>query len=378
MSMLPAAFFDELAKIKSAAGVLRAGLDRLKKVDPWWIPVGLTAVGGGASYLRNRPEEGGRSAPEQASLAVLNKPDMSLEEELQALKKHRKNVSNEELAGGALATVGGSIAGWGGKELLKRKLMAQEKGWTTSPETAKALHDAILPTDGAAFHQHPSGMFLVQHPDKSAVAYSPEFTLMQGRHIPPESHFGRLSRDRAINDMLHAGVKPELIVHGLEHGATVLPGAANPHVAAHELGHAAFTLKPYSKALRRASMPLALGSSLASGAMSFSDPDSTSAKLAPAVAAAGLAPMLGEEAYASIKGIQGMRKAGLPPEVIRHGMAQGARAWGTYAMKYGLPAVAFPYIVRKVRQYRMGQREKAGLETSRDLTKRIEALQGNE
>lgn len=373
-----AALCDELAKNKLAAGALRSAWGKLKSVDPWWLQTGLTAGTGGATYLLNRPDKDGRSAPEKKSLKAVSDQTLPPEEHLHALKKHKKNVENEESSGALLASVGGSLAGWGGKELLKRRLAAKEKGWSTSPEVAKGLHDAILPKEDVVLNQHPAGPFLIQRPDKSAIGYDPEFSLQQGRHIPPADHFGSIARDKAILSMQRAGVPDEFIIHGLNHGATVLPGKANPHVAAHELGHAAFTLKPYSKALRRISAPLALATSIGSGAMAFKDPDSTAAKLAPAVAAAGLAPMLGEEAYATLKGIQGMRKAGLPPDVIRHGMAQGARAWGTYAMKYGLPAVAFPYIVNKVRKYRMGQREKAGLETSRDLTNQIEALQGNE
>lgn len=354
----------------------QAILARLKDIDPWWIPVGMTAGLGTYGYVRNRPQEGGRSAPEQKSLENLQAAGSSNQEQLEALQKHKANVAAEERAGAVLAGVGGSVAGWGGKELLKRINKAKDTGHTTSPEQAEALYRSILPKDDAHVNRDAGMWGTVRKDDGSATFYFGDADRGQAQHIPPGGYAGKFGRDKEVQGLLRRGIPEGIVAHGLEHGATLLPGEANPHVAAHELGHAAFSRKPYAKAFRRAAVPLALASSLGADTLAArSDPDSTTSKLAPAMAALGLIPMLGEEAYASIKGIQGMRKAGLPKEVIRHGAAQGARAWGAYAMKYGLPVVASPYIIRKVREYRMNQREKAGLETTRDLDPQIEALQ---
>jgi hypothetical protein len=357
-------FFDELAKIKQA------------KIDPWWYPVGATAGLGGLGYLRHRSQEGGRSAPEQKTLAALQQPGLSREDQIGALKKHESAVENNERAGALLATTGGSLAGWGGKEILKKLNKDSDVGKSTSAEEAAKLYRAAFPKDNIPVEIDPStGTMGVVRPNSSGVVFSPEWNRGQAQHTPKGGYAGKLGKDKERLGLRGRGIPEGVIDYGMQHGVTTMPGKANPMVAAHELGHAMFSEKPYAKVFRRAGMPLGVASMLGSSYMAAKgDPDSTSAKLAPAVAALGLVPMLGEEAYASIKGLQLMRKAGLPAEAIRHGALQGGRALGAYASKFGIPAVAAPYIIRKVRQYRMKQRENAGLETSQDLGSQLDAL----
>ena len=366
MSESTTAFFRELAKIK------------LAKLDlPWLNLAGLNTGFGAATYLRNRPRDDGRSAPEQKSLAALQQPGLEGEEQIKALKKHKGNVAAEERAGAIAATSIGALVGYGGQKLLSKSNRAKDVGHTTSPEVAEALYRASMPV-GPEIDRQP-GIWAHRRPDNSGVFYMNSLGRGQSQHIPKGGNASWLERAKEEQALKDRKMPPGWIDYGYQHGATILPGGGNPHIAAHELGHAQFSAKPYAKFLRRANMPLGIATSIGSELLAArADPDSTTAKLAPAVAALGLAPMLGEEAYASIKGLQAMRKAGLPPEVIRHGAAQGARAWGAYAMKYGLPAVAAPYIIRKVRQYRMAQRQKAGLETSRDVGNQIDAMKSGE
>lgn len=358
-----ASFFEELASIKQAG------------IDPWWIPVGISTGLGAYGYLKNRPREDGRSGPEQQSLQNLPEAGVQNGDSLDALKEHRKNVAAAERAGGTLGITGASLVGWGGKELLKRRNRVTDKGYSTSPETAEALYRSTLPPDAGEILRNDT-TWGARRGDNSAVLYFDDAGREQAQHIPPGGYSGALGKDKEILNLTRRKIPGAVIAHGMEHGATLLPGKANPHVAAHELGHAAFTLKPYAKLFRKAGTPVGIASAIGADMMaSRADPDSAAAKAAPAVAALGLVPMLGEEAYASIKGLQGMRKAGLTGELLRHGAAQGSRALGAYAMKYGLPIVASPYIIRKVRQHRIAQREKAGLETTKDLDKQISASQ---
>jgi hypothetical protein len=92
------------------------------------------------------------------------------------------------------------------------------------------------------------------------------------------------------------------------------------------------------------------------------------------MAAAGVAPMLGEEAMASINAIKSMKRTGFSPQQLSMGKKQLGRAFGTYALGLGLPAIAAPYIIRKVKQYNQSRREKQGLESPGQLQQRINSL----
>lgn len=337
-------FFDELGKIKLA-------------LDPWLGKAGIDTALGTASLLRHRARDGGRSAPEQKTLQALSDQDLKGEDVLPALKAHKGNVSAQERAGSGLAYTGAGLAGFGGSRLLNRSFMTAEKGGTSRAEVGK-LVGSMFPGQEASLAGH--------------LLYDPEAGFEQAHHIPK----GGYSLTQ-IEKLRKAHIPEDTIDYAMKNGLTILPGKASPHTVAHELGHAAFGRMGMSKLVRRVATPSMLGGAVGAGVLaSQSDPDSVSAKAAPLLAAAGLVPKLGEEAYASLKGLSGMRAAGMSPEVIRAGQKQLGKAFGSYASKYLLPAMAAPYLIRKFRQHGIAKREQAGLETSQDLSRQISALQG--
>jgi hypothetical protein len=97
--------------------------------------------------------------------------------------------------------------------------------------------------------------------------------------------------------------------------------------------------------------------------------------LSPLISAAGVAPIIGEEAAASIHALKLMKSMGYPPEALSTARRQLGKAFGTYALGLGAPVVAAPYIVRKIKQWNQARRAKAGLPSSGELKNRVEALE---
>lgn len=361
-------------------------LKKRAAVDPWLTLAGLDAAHGAYSLFKNRPRESGRSKAEEQSLSRVANPLLNKDQAIAELKEHRKRVSAFEGAGSGLAVGGTAGLGYLGKTLLNRSVLNAEKGQTTTPRDVANLYDAMIrPKEGEigmsvikpGMHpEYPEGAFVLEHKDRPTTLLRNDADMMRAHHIPKGGYSRFLGRAAEVDDLRRRGITENEIKSGLEHGMSILPGKAGPHAAAHELGHMAFENTGVGKLTRGLRTPIMVGSTVGSGLLaSRGDPDSTSAKLAPLVAAAGLVPTLGEEAYATVKGLKGMRDAGYSRQAISQGAKQLGKAFGSYGMKYGLPAIATPIIIRNIRKARMAKRHESGLETSQDVREAIKGLQ---
>lgn len=140
---------------------------------------------------------------------------------------------------------------------------------------------------------------------------------------------------RFIGDVM--GLPKKFVETGISRGAVMAPLKHSPEFLAHELGHASFRDPARSGRLVRTLIKARglgpLAGIIGGGAMLAQDPDSAAAKLAPAAVAAGYAPMLADEAGASLKGVRTLKSMGKYTPAM--GKSLG-RAFGTYA----LPAAA--------------------------------------
>lgn len=251
--------------------------------------------------------------------------------ELRKLASDSRQKTRGERAKLFLARSGLATGGILGAKLLTRSLRKGERGFSTSEETALALKNRMAP--GAHM---------------SLVEAGPEVAF----HIPAGGNLPRPLRFVERAHYLHKGLtKPEIDL-AFREGNNFIPEQAGPWIAGHELGHESFERTRLGKVTKAVKFPLGVGAGLAAGFMaSRSDPESTTAKLAPLVGAVGIAPALGEEAAASVRALRGLRALGASPEMQRVAKKQLAKAWGAYGLALGLPAVAAPYAVRKIRQY---------------------------
>lgn len=108
-----------------------------------------------------------------------------------------------------------------------------------------------------------------------------------------------------------------------------------PEIIAHELGHAAgHDPKRTPKILRalfRAPRLVALAAPVVGGVMAAQDPDSVTAKLAPVGALAMNAPLLADEAAASLRGYKAVKNLGTyGPKTLKLMRNNMLRAFGTY------------------------------------------------
>lgn len=131
-------------------------------------------------------------------------------------------------------------------------------------------------------------------------------------------------------------------------------GSLRGHIAAHELGHARIHNKPVlGKALRfgKGAQPLAmlLSTSLAGvgGVLDDDDPRRRLADVAQYGGAVAAAPTLIDEAYASLKGYQALKKYVRNPEIRRAARRDLLRAYGTYAAA-AAPVIAAPFAVKGI------------------------------
>lgn len=227
-------------------------------------------------------------------------------------------------AGGAM---GGGILG---SMALGRNLQSTEAGGRTTPADVARLRRAI----GGEGH-------LLEHGD-----------IGQAVHVPKGGVLPEVLHGIEKGQYKNMGIPKEVVERGLKRGVSVMPGQAGPHVGAHELGHGRWGASGIGKILRvtkaRNAAPLFVGT--AGTIMSGLDPDSTASKLAPVASAASLAPMLTDEAAASIHAIRGMRRAGYSAAQIAKGKKQLLKAFGTYALGMGVPTVAAPVLARHMRK----------------------------
>ncbi|CAB4131621.1 hypothetical protein UFOVP276_47 [uncultured Caudovirales phage] len=398
-------------QVKYAA--FKAELSKLSGVVDWVANRPLTSAAissagmGAYNLLRHGPwGEGGRSKPETKDI----QKSQSLEgaELKKALKDQKSHALASEAAGAGLGTAGMAGAGLlANKYVLGPSIEKAEKGLVTSNEELSNLWDRTKSTLTAKGAPVPE---LYSAPGKGLGVGT---SLPKGGYLPSflnnweaKQNAGRFRQalSAQVEDLkaqgaaaIHAGLaSPEeaesVVAEKLKYfhpslaeaharsaikntGATIVPTGVGPHVAAHEMGHSLFGATRAGKVNRALRLPGYLGTMAGTAMAATSDPDSTTSKIAPLVSAAGIAPYLGEELGASMKGMKLMREAGgFSPAQLSTARKQMGKAFGTYAAGIGLPVIAAPYIIRKFREHNRKRRDEKGIESPGKLQSRIDAL----
>ena len=129
----------------------------------------------------------------------------------------------------------------------------------------------------------------------------------------------------------------------------VLGPASSPELMAHELGHAGpHGHRVLGKLLRFRNLAIPVAGLAAAGMAGLPEDDNSNlVKAAPFVAGAGMLPMLGDEAQASIRGMRALRRTGrYAPEIMSKMRGNLWKAFGTYgALAAGgvAPVAAYSY-----------------------------------
>jgi hypothetical protein len=296
-------------------------------------------------------------------------------------------TSNAELAGAGLANAGALYGGLRISRVLKNNLKKTELGQSISPEHVNAMEEA------AGKIMRDKYKVVGDLPD---VIQIPHGGIGVGRTYPKGGMLPKFMRKREekgvagfIRNYLNQTPAAEfatpevldraaahLATGALDNGLIAAPLDAGPHIAAHEFGHGIFQKSNIGKVTQALRLPGALfGIGAGNVTASLTDPDSTASKLSPLMSAAGVAPILGEEAAASIHALKLMKSMGYHPEALRTARRQLGKAFGTYALGLGAPVVAAPYLIRKIKQWNQSRRAKSGLQSSGQLGNRIDALQ---
>jgi hypothetical protein len=150
---------------------------------------------------------------------------------------------------------------------------------------------------------------------------------------------------RPLEELLYKkrGMPMTEVRKALRKGGAAFAPIASPEVVGHELGHAALRRGKWPGRLwtaGRVGGPIA-GLLAAGHMLGAKDPKDWKVKAAPLVAAAGVAPLLAEEALATRKGLKAVKK--VAPELSTKAFKgmKGAlgRALGTYGALMGMSAV---------------------------------------
>lgn len=394
-----AAFVDELRK---EADSLFSRMRKWTIHNP--ISTGAITMGGLGAYdlAKHGPwGAGGRSKPEagmQEQIQALEGRDLSdpsVQAQLRGtLQKQRGEVAKEELVGSPLAVAGITGAGiLANKKLLVPSLLKGEAGQSVAPEQVMRMAGQLNLQDlnlmgsmggvGAARTIPKGGIFPRFMQSLEARRHTGLFRdeLVRGLSSSDNPAVVQLLEQAKTNPELAAelsqGLDADALAaakNALKEGLVVTPFNAGPHLSAHELGHNAFAKSRLGKVTRALRLPGLGGVVAGSMAAGMADPDSTASKAAPAMAAAGMAPILGEEIAASLKGLKAMKASGFSPAQLATGRKQLAKAFGTYALGLGLPTISAPYLVRKVKQYNQSRREEQGLPSVGQLQQRISSI----
>lgn len=338
-------FYDELEKIGASL----------------MLPAIVAATGwdsiNAPTHTGKSPTEHSRESRVEAARRGAKKGDKEGQKELhKALEARAKAARRAESAGVSTALVGSIGVGRLGERALSRSLIGDDYRAfernryeaLTSKSDVDKLRRAIAPN--APVHLAKGG-------GESAM------------HIPKGGVMPRFMRKAEEAAYRARGIPEDAIQQGLKSGMNIIPTQTGPHVGAHELGHHAFRRGRVGGFLGKTKLPLRLGAGVGSIVAATRDPDSTTAKyVAPALGAAAVAPVLGEEAAASIKALRGMRAAGYGKDGLRAARKQLAKAWGTYGLRFGLPAVAAPIAIRAMRASNIKRRKARGI-TSSDILK---------
>lgn len=350
----------------------------------------LSGIGGAIGLAKHGPwGSGGKSRPEEKQapkLRAAEKLDQSDPNNREALKKSlsdmRSAVGNAETAGSGLGTAG---ALYGGvllnTKLLGKNLQKTEMGRSVSPEEIEAMTEMT--------HSIMGNKYKVTG-DLPSVIQVPQGGVRVGRTIPKGGLWPKVlhkQEERANMPLFRSwaeqlGVHPDSIEDiakfkaesALKSGLIAAPMDAGPHIAAHEFGHGLFQKSNIGKLTQALRLPALLGLVAGNATAATADPESTASKLSPLMSAAGIAPILGEEAAASLHALGLMKKLQYSPEALSTARRQLGKAFGTYAIGLGAPMIAAPYIIRKIKQYNQARRAEKGLQSSGQLTSRMDAL----
>jgi hypothetical protein len=177
---------------------------------------------------------------------------------------------------------------------------------------------------------------------------APGASIVLGGEVEHAGRYPHGIYPEALEELRRKGAPKEFISQ-LSKNVIISPPNVGRHILAHELGHEAA-----ARGLGRLQVPLrrlgpVVQQAVAPGVALAADPDSTAAKAAPLLALAGTAPILGEEAYASLKGYGALKRMSASPAELAIARRQLGKAFLTYA-GHAAPWVAAPYVIRKVRQ----------------------------
>jgi hypothetical protein len=132
----------------------------------------------------------------------------------------------------------------------------------------------------------------------------------------------------------------------------VVPSSAPAAFHLHELGHAQNYATRFGKILRATRNPGMLLAGAAGTVSAVSKKDSDVSKYAPAVAAAGMAPMLADETMASMRAIQSAKKLGITGTELRGLKGNLGKAFTSYGAMTGV-LVGTPMLIRKLKKQPM-------------------------
>ena len=347
-------------------------------------------LSGAVDLVRHGPwGANGMSRAEEKRLPALREAerlDQSDPQNKETLKKSlssmRAAANKAETAGSGLGTAG---ALYGGvllnTKFLGKNLHNTELGRVTSSEEINAMREATYDTMRNKYKVTGDLPKVLKMPQGGVDVGA---SVPQGGYWPGflRKHEAKITTPLFENYAKQIGVHPDSIKEwakneaekALTTGAALVPMDSGPHIAAHEFGHTLFGKSNVGRVTQALRIPALLGLVAGNATAAVSDPDSTASKLAPLMAAAGVAPILGEEAAASLHALKLMKNMGYAPEAMSTARRQLGKAFGTYAVGMGAPLIAAPYIIRKVKQWNQARRAKKGLESSGQLQSKIDAL----
>jgi hypothetical protein len=300
-----------------------AFLDELEKIaiDEVLVQQIGATVGGALGGLRNLPVKGRSKAQEAVDrkIEAARADPTTSEGKMKKLEKaKRKAQIRAEMSYGQLATAPAGLAGIALAKAIGKKMRFSDIG---TPEMASAL--------GKELH---SKMKRVPVSSAGKAVFIPEGGMLPKILRPLEELFYK-NRKMPMTEVRKA----------IRKGGAVFAPVASPEVLGHELGHAALRRGKWPSRLWTAGRiggPVA-GLLLASHMLGAEDPKDWKVKAAPLMAAASVAPVLAEEALASKKSLEAIKK--VAPELstkVLKGMKGGlGRALGTYGAVLGMSAV---------------------------------------
>jgi hypothetical protein len=163
-------------------------------------------------------------------------------------------------------------------------------------------------------------------------------------------------RKPAVYNQLERAVRTgelskEELEKAMQGGLSLASPYGGAHFLAHELGHGHLRQSGLGKVIAGLRWPgVAVGGLGGLVASTAADPDSPVSKYAPLAGALGVAPMMADEAYASLKGYGAMKRLGYDPQALSAARRQLGKAFGTYGLGIAAPLIATPFAVRKIKQ----------------------------